>query len=148
MATTADRLPRWDMNPIFPGLDTPAFDAAFQEVIDAIAALAELYDAHDVRRHSGRPVNEALAAVVEEVIRWTNAVYERMRTMHWYLQACVTTDAADAMAQARASALRNHAVRLNQLRDAADRLARHAGRGGAGAPASTCCVPASTSSSP
>lgn len=48
MATEADALPRWDLESVFPGVDSPEFAAALHEASKALDELDTLFDAHGV----------------------------------------------------------------------------------------------------
>jgi pepF/M3 family oligoendopeptidase len=111
----AETLPRWDMTVVFPGLDSPAFEAAFDGVCDGITALAQEYDRRSVHRRSSPGVDDALAADVDAVLAATNEFYNRYETVEAYIYAFVTTEADNELAQARASTLRTRGVVLAQL---------------------------------
>ena len=42
--TTAQKLPHWDMDVIYPGLASPEFAQAFTSVVDDINDLGTLFD--------------------------------------------------------------------------------------------------------
>jgi pepF/M3 family oligoendopeptidase len=115
METVAEPLPRWTMSSVFPSLDSPAFDAAFEALVDAIGALSNLYDAHGVHRRPAGVGDPPPGDAVDEVLARTNAVAERLETVQSYLRAFVATDAGDARAQARAATLRPHAAQFDYL---------------------------------
>jgi oligoendopeptidase F len=113
--TAIGHLPRWDMTPIFPALDSPAFDTAFEGVKRDITRLAELCDARGVRALDGGGASADLAAAFEEVTNALNQLYTDLRKVGSYINAFVTTDAADDLAQSRMSELRIAQVTLDQL---------------------------------
>src|ERR1700716_2345082 len=100
MAIAEDTLPRWDLTPFYPSLDSREFSSAHEGVGAGVARLTALYDEHDVR--GGEPVeldNEALAAF-EAVIAETNDLQDHLRLVNAYLYGFVTTDARDDQAAA------------------------------------------------
>ena len=115
MALDIPALPRWDMIPVFPGPDSPEFGAAFAAALQAMADLAELFDALGVGPLASPPDTEAAVGTVEEVIRRYNETQDAVQQLDIYLSCLVATDADDARAQAALSELRQHAVELAQL---------------------------------
>ncbi len=115
MATQTRELPQWDMTPIFPGLDTPGFDAGFQAAVGAIDDLAALFDAKGVDKRDAVGLDDQTVAAFDAVTTQLNAVTEQTRTLFAYLTAFVTTDSRDNLAQSRMSELQQHAVTLNKL---------------------------------
>ncbi len=113
--TATSALPRWDMAVIFPGLDSPEFDGAFQAAADHIEALGRLFDRAHVGRHEPAPLTPEAIRDVESVIGQLNAVLTEVTTISAYLNAFVTTDSRDNLAQAKYSELQRHTVKLSQL---------------------------------
>lgn len=111
-----DSLPRWDMTPIFPSLDSPEFSSAFDQVKHEVQALVPLFEAHWVRRRDTRAVDAPLVQAFEEVTGRLNALYRALRTVWAYLGCFVATDASDDAAQAPLSELQMTGVTLDQLR--------------------------------
>ncbi len=103
------------MTVIYPGLDSPAFKAGYQSVVESIDGLAALFDAHGVGRREGLASGETTVAAFEEVTGRFNAVAEQVGTLGAYLTSFVTTDSRDAAAQAAYSQLDQHLARLSQL---------------------------------
>lgn len=109
-------LPRWDVSPIFPALASPAFQAAFSGLKDAIGELAELFEERGVRRRTDLAVDAAAAARdFDEVTGRLNRVLEDLQVVRSYISAFVTTNASDDLAQSLSSELRVARARLNQL---------------------------------
>lgn len=108
----AELLPRWDLTPFFPTLDSPEFERAFDEVCREVQELTALFESSGVRR--GDPLAHP-GPLFDEVTGRMNALYRRFRLVYAYVSALVTTDAADAAAQSRFSELRIAAVGLDQL---------------------------------
>ncbi|MEJ7761508.1 MAG: M3 family oligoendopeptidase [Thermomicrobiales bacterium] len=113
-ATTVSELPRWDMTPVYPGLDSQEFREGFARLLADIAALASLYD--DLGIGSGdRGPGPGDGATLETALVRSNALLGDLETVRSYVAAFVQTDARDATAQARGSELRQHGVTIRQL---------------------------------
>ena len=116
LAARAAQLPHWDMSRIFPGLESDAFEKAFQAIIADVADLVTLYDRHDVRkRETTEPLADKTIAAAGEVIERTNELSERLRTIYAYLHSFVSTNSRNDLAQAKVSELQGHAVELRKL---------------------------------
>ena len=104
--------PRWNTESLFPSLGSPEFQAAFAEVLGGVGELQATFDALDIRKGGRQP---DLAAAFERVTGEMNLLYERLRTVGAYIQAFVTTDSANDLAQARQSELGTRTAALGQL---------------------------------
>ncbi len=107
-----DTLPRWNTDSLFPSLDSPEFAAAFDEVVGSVAGLQETFDGLDIR--AGGKTDHA-QTTLERALNEMNATLERLREVSAYIQAFVTTDARNTLAQARQSELSTKTVALGQL---------------------------------
>src|SRR6185437_192525 len=96
-------LPRWDMTPIFPSLESPEFNAAFEKLSAEIRAIGELFDRHQVRRRTAGAVDAAFVAAYEAVTNSLNALLDNLDTLDSYLGCFVTTDVRDERAKAQAA---------------------------------------------
>jgi pepF/M3 family oligoendopeptidase len=118
MSATAT-LPRWDMTPVFPGLESPEFDQAFASVVQQIDELGAFCDAEHIGgaggTHDSAPPGESGVGVLDRAIERLNATIQAYRTLSAYISAFVTTDTRDTLAQARYSELQRHSARLAQL---------------------------------
>jgi pepF/M3 family oligoendopeptidase len=119
MTTTTDRpaptLPRWDLTPYFPGLDTPEYEEGFRSVIRAIDALTELFDRHGVGVSDPGPLTGESVSAVEEVIGRFNETLEEYRTLMAYVMAEFSTKTGDPTAQKRLSEAQGQSVRFTKL---------------------------------
>ena len=113
--STATALPRWDMTVVYPSLTSPEFDAGFAEAVNGIEDLVALFDARGVGQQEAGPCDELTVATFEEVTNRLNALLMDLETLNAYIMAFVTTNSRDTLAQAKASELRQHGVRLDQL---------------------------------
>ncbi|HTE17508.1 MAG TPA: M3 family metallopeptidase, partial [Armatimonadota bacterium] len=110
----SDTLPRWDMTPVFPSLESPEFRSAFEWAKGEIGSLQELFDQRGVRRAEGAPAS-GIAPVFDEITGRLNALYRETRTLGSYVGCFVAADATDDVAQSLQSELRMARVTLDQL---------------------------------
>ena len=113
--TLTDAPPRWDLTPIFPGIDDRAFTGALEGVYAQVDRLAALYDQFDVRATEPRAVTEADVAAVNAVLASTNHLQAELRPVATYLYALVTTDSRNDQAMARYVELQTRAAPLAPL---------------------------------
>lgn len=115
MTMTEIALPRWDLTTIFPALDSPEFQTAFETIRADIAALQTLFDTHGIRRRDNPSVEAAFVQVYDDVTHRLNDLLMRVRVLGAYIACHVTTDARDTTAQALESRYDIETVPLNLL---------------------------------
>ncbi len=121
MNNDENKLPRWDMSVVFPGLESAEFEAGFEAAKAAVDNLAALFDEHDVGAKDGLVVDDAVVAAFETVVGRYDAVHEDVyATMRLYIQSFVHTDSRNEAAKAKASELRPYLGRLSFLRKRLD----------------------------
>ncbi len=129
--TTTDRVPRWDLTPIFHSLDDRAFNGAVEGINASVDRLVALYDELDIRGVDPRDPTGADVEALERALDATNALQTELRPVAAYLNGLVTTDSRDERAaslmvelQTRTSVLGPMAKRLGAWLEAlgADRL--------------------------
>lgn len=113
--TEGDRLPHWDMSPIFPALESPEFAAALAALAADIGALRHRCDEYGVRKRDSDLIDPDTINAVDAVTQLLNAVSDQVRTIAGYLTAFVSTDSRNDLAQAKLSELQNQLVELRQL---------------------------------
>ncbi|HWK80340.1 MAG TPA: M3 family metallopeptidase, partial [Thermomicrobiales bacterium] len=94
---TSSDLPRWDMTPYFPGLDSPEFDAALQDIEAQVAAFEQAVaalPAADAGQETVAPAFDAALALM-------NDITARGTLIGGYIYAFLSTDTRDASAQRR-----------------------------------------------
>jgi len=103
-------LPHWDMEVVFPSIQSQEFHSAFLEVERGIESLEELFHRHGIERgsHSG---NE----VFDELVQAYNSLADRLRTLNAYIHAFITTDSRDELASAKDSEIDSLHVRVRKL---------------------------------
>ncbi|MBI5706735.1 MAG: M3 family oligoendopeptidase [Armatimonadetes bacterium] len=112
---TTTALPRWDMTPFFPGLDSKEFETALAQVDLGTAELEALFDTAGVGAGTPLPMSPELKAQVEAAIHAYNALMEEVRLIGAYIAAFVTTDTRDELAQARDSEFKSRQPKLAKL---------------------------------
>ena len=112
---TPSALPRWDMTPIYPSLDSPEFTRAFAQVTTDLDVLTALFDELRIERRETSD-DTTIIQVAERAIERMNAVLAHYRTVSAYISSFVATDSRDTLALARQSELQRQGVRLGQLR--------------------------------
>src|SRR6478752_4137209 len=117
MSATAT-LPRWDMTPVFPSLESSEFAQGFSDVVRQIDELGAFFDAEHIGGQNdaakAAPSDEQTIRTLESAIERLNATIQSYRTLSAYISAFVTTNTRDALAQARYSELQRHSARLSQ----------------------------------
>lgn len=112
MNDTSETLPHWDLTPLYPSLDSAAFQADFAAHLQAIGDLVALFDAQGIDRTDQAQVP---TAVFEQTIHAYNQLMEQYITLQAYLQAYLTTDSHNDLAQTFYSDLQEAAAQINQL---------------------------------
>src|SRR3954471_17576125 len=110
-----ETLPRWDLSPFYPSLDSREFAAAHEGVGAGVARLTALYDAHDVREGQEVELDDDLLKAFEEVIAETNGLQDELRLVNAYLYGFIATDARDEGANGLHSQLLAQAAPLRTL---------------------------------
>jgi pepF/M3 family oligoendopeptidase len=111
----AETLPRWDLDCIFPGPESPRFREAVDTAGLAIAELTALFDRHGIgTRPMGAITGDAIA-VFDEVVPRYDATLEDALRLDGYLGCLTAADVRDEAAQAAASAWREILVDLARL---------------------------------
>ena len=105
------------MTPVYPGLDSPAFERGFAGVVAAIADLGERFNEYGVQlqpRETPLPADEA-ARVLEVILPRYHAVLDETQTLAVYISCFVNTNSRDDLAQAKQSELQRQLTTLSQL---------------------------------
>ena len=115
MSVNDAALPRWDMTPIFPSLESNEFSAALASALSDLDALTALFDKYAVRKRETDAVNAEFAAAYDAVTVPLNSLLETMRLLGSYIGCFTTVDANDETAKAAESKLDMDYVRLSHL---------------------------------
>ncbi|MFM7321869.1 MAG: M3 family oligoendopeptidase [Armatimonadota bacterium] len=108
-------LPRWDLSPFFPSVDSDAFKSAHAAAVAAVADLKRLFDEHGIADRPAQALVDADVAAYEAATAALDDIQLRTRVLRAYVMGLVTTDSRDQTAQAAASALRGDLVPLSDL---------------------------------
>jgi oligoendopeptidase F len=113
--TRTDTPPRWDLTPIFAGLDDRRFSGAVEGIYAAVERLSALFDEREVREIAARPVTDADIGTLETILEDVNSVQSDMRIVSTFLYALVTTDSRDDDAAAAMVELQTRTAALGPL---------------------------------
>lgn len=113
MAATSP--PRWDLTPLFPGLDDRSFTAALEGVYADVERLVACFDEHGIGTTDARPVTDADVRVLDSVLTASNDLQSRLRPVSAYLYGIVTTDSRDDAAAAHLVELQTRTAALGPL---------------------------------
>ena len=108
-------LPRWDMNAIYPALDSEEFEGDFRFVIRSIHELSELFDRHSIDRQEPATLDEATVRMFETVLERYNAVSRQANTVRMYVWGLTVSDSQNQEAQTKWSEFLSPDSLLSQL---------------------------------
>lgn len=110
-------VPRWDLNNVYPGLESDQFDAAVQDLGMQLDEIDEFQAKHKVRKNEGGPVQSSadeLATVLGELVDKMNRVRRLYGTIGAYIASFTTTDSFNQTARRIESEVEQHGVRLRK----------------------------------
>ncbi|HET8986786.1 MAG TPA: hypothetical protein VFN03_13605, partial [Trueperaceae bacterium] len=109
-STAPSSLPHWQLESIYPSLDSLEFAADKRKLADAIDGLAALLDQRCVRAGANAPTDDggsaAHVATLEAAIQHLDGCASLLATIQPFVNLRVATDAFDERSQAEVSALR------------------------------------------
>ena len=116
VAADTKQLPHWDMNVVFPGLDSPAFVSGFQRAIESVDRLETLFNEHAIGDPAVAVVfGDGTVSILEAVLTQINDTMEVVNELSAYVSSFISTDSRNAPAQAIWSRIQLQAVRLSKL---------------------------------
>jgi len=115
MSEPQNTLPRWDMSVVYPGLESVEFETGFQQAIQSIDQLVELFDQHRVGIQETAELDDEAVQGFETVLQEFNRTLAETHTMGAYIASFVTTDTRNDLAQAKRSEFQQHTVKLSLL---------------------------------
>jgi oligoendopeptidase F len=117
MTTTDARetLPRWDLDSLFPGPESPELLAAMERVARATADLEMLFDQEGIGVSAPHAIDDALVTLFEDVVQRYNDVLDRAQRIEGYLYCLTAADVRDEAADGAASAWRQRKVDFARL---------------------------------
>src|SRR4051812_23001555 len=113
--TVTDLPPRWDLSPIFGGLEDRDFNGALKGVYARVDRLSVLYDKLDIRATEHREIDADDVAALETVLDATNELQSELRPVATYLYGVISTDSRNDLAAGRYVELQTRAAPLAPL---------------------------------
>src|SRR6266850_5512 len=113
--TATDAPPRWDLTPIFGGVDDRTFNIALEGVYARIDRLVALYDELDIRDTAPRAISDADVGALESILHATNELQAELRPVSTYLYALISTDSRNDLAASRHVELQTRGAPLAPL---------------------------------
>ncbi len=104
-------LPRWNLDPLYPSIDAPAFERDRLELGRGVAAFEDLVNRIGV----GTPQAPYTSAAFFEVAEAYNALHDRLLPLRGYLFARIATDAQDREALAAMSELESEWLTVERI---------------------------------
>ena len=103
-------LPRWDMEIVFPSLQSTEYHSAFVEIERGLESLEETFHKHGIDKgsHSG-------IEVFDDLVHQFNHLSEKVRTVNSYVHSFTSTDSRDEFAAAKRSEIDALLVRVRKL---------------------------------
>ena len=108
-------LPHWDMNAVYPSLESVEFEEGFRSVVRSIDQLVNLFDRYGIVQRELATVDEATVQAFEAIIERYNTVLAETRMLESYLDCFLAADSGDEQAQAKSSELQPQKTRLSLL---------------------------------
>ena len=114
MSDTKENLPHWDLSNIFPGLDSPEYDLAYQDAIKLIDDLEAYLARNKIDRDNAQAINDlsALSRITSELINQLNLGFKQVHTLNNYVHCFITTDSYSTLAMRQHSKIQAKLVRL------------------------------------
>ena len=112
-ASMTEKLPHWDLDSIFPGLESAPFEQAVHELAARIAALDQFLVEHDTAQVSASTVLAA-AGFIEGYLEQMDAVMRLNSPLRLYVWCIVDTDSSNELALLKLSELDSLNVRIKQ----------------------------------
>ncbi len=113
--TQTPTLPHWQLDSIFPGLDSSEFNLAKTELKTRVELLEAFIDERDIRAQQGAEVTPQTGELLDELLSRLNDLYRDFSTLNAYLTGFISTDAFNDRARAEASLLRPLSSRLSVM---------------------------------
>lgn len=109
-------LPHWNLETIFPGIDSKPFTDAFTRLNDDIDALVKYMAAQGIERHARGPGEpEDNANILRSLLEQLEVVWRVYGTLSAYLNGYISTDSFNTQAMKKKSELEILSVRLQEI---------------------------------
>jgi pepF/M3 family oligoendopeptidase len=107
-------IPRWDLSNVYPGLESPEFESAQQQLTQLIGEAEQFLGAELARAGTANSPAE-LGALLGAALDRFNALSELGGTLGSYIQSFVTTDSRNVTAMKKRSVFQQLMVRVQML---------------------------------
>ncbi len=113
---TEGTLPHWQLESVYPGLDSEVFKADFDAWTADIGALTEYFEAHNIDlQDPDTPATSTEADTLTTAIGEMNRVHQQGHVLYAYVTGFVSTDSRDVQAQTWMSRLQMAMAELEKL---------------------------------
>ena len=93
------------MTVVFPGLDSPEFDQAFQRYLQDVESLVTQFRKLGIAKRENATVDDTTIAAADEVLQALSDITDQGQVLRAYISSFVSTDSRNTLAQAKASEL-------------------------------------------
>lgn len=108
-------LPHWNMDVVYPGLESETFVSDLEKAKDSIAKLEQRFDEWRINQSERAEVDKTIVNRFEKLVEHINEVAEFVSTIQAYLHAFLSTNSRNTVAQAHFSELKQSMVKLNKM---------------------------------
>ncbi len=118
MDTSVEKLPKWDLSNVYPGLDSPEFNQSYNSVISMLDTLEDYLEQNNINRsNSFQPVADIsqLSENMTEMIMRLNEIFSMVYTLNNYVSSYTTTDSYNTLAMRLFSQVQAQLVRAQQV---------------------------------
>ncbi|MGA9531378.1 MAG: M3 family metallopeptidase, partial [Anaerolineales bacterium] len=115
MIAKTQELPRWDLEAIYPGIDSKELKQALEDHEAALQTLEEEFDRYAIEGGGAVTVNQVTVKALDEILPAFNHVADLSETLQGYLSCLVSADTTNEAAQAKDSELEQRMVRFSLL---------------------------------
>jgi pepF/M3 family oligoendopeptidase len=112
----SEALPHWNLETIYPGIESPAFIQAFNGLKGDIDALVKLMDDRGISKHDREPTDpNERAKIMRTLLEQMDAIWRSNHTLEAYLYGFISTDSFNTQAMKKNSELEILAVRIREI---------------------------------
>jgi pepF/M3 family oligoendopeptidase len=116
MTENQNELPHWDLEVIYPSLESEAFRSAFDTWTQSLEDLTAFFNAQDIDQPEvDLPTDDATIRTLETLINRLNDIERRAQKLYTYVVGFTTTNSRNAAAQSWMSKLQIALARLEKL---------------------------------
>ncbi len=113
--TGTETPPRWDLTPIFPGLDDRSFSLSIEGIYGGVDRLVARFDEQGIGEIQPRPMTDADVELLDGVLTEINDIQQQLRPVSTFLYGLTTTDSRDDKAAANMVELQTRTAALGPL---------------------------------